>query len=47
MSLNASPDNVQDWLQTKGPSGARIDRCSITNERSDLMNLDYKTFEKH
>jgi len=38
---------VQDWLQHKGPSGARIDKCSITNERSDLDKLTYSGFEKH
>lgn len=39
--------HMKDWLQHKGPSGARIDKCSITNERSDLDKLTYSGFEKH
>lgn len=38
---------VQDWLQNIGPSGAKIDKCNITNERDDLDKLSYSTFEKH
>ncbi|KAA6426216.1 MAG: hypothetical protein FRX49_04068 [Trebouxia sp. A1-2] len=42
-----SVSQMKDWLQHKGPSGARIDKCSITNERSDLDKLTYSSFEKH
>ncbi|DBA87239.1 TPA: Acylphosphatase-2 [Trebouxia sp. C0004] len=37
---------MKDWLQHKGPSGAKIDKCSITNEKSDLDKLTYSSFEK-
>lgn len=38
---------MKDWLQNIGPSGAKIDKCNITNERDDLDKLSYSTFEKH
>ncbi|KAL0052193.1 hypothetical protein WJX82_009473 [Trebouxia sp. C0006] len=45
--LHSGPAGAKDWLQHKGPSGARVDKCSITNERSDLDKLTYSSFEKH
>lgn len=41
------PLHLQDWLQNTGPPGAQIDKCNITNERSDLDKLSYSSFEKH
>ena len=38
---------LQDWLQNKGPSGARIEKTSFSNEISNLDKLDYSSFEKH
>ena len=37
---------VQDWLQHTGPSGAKIDKCDITDEKDNLDKLSYSSFEK-
>ena len=39
--------SVQNWLQSEGPSGARIDKCSFSDASSDLDKLTYSSFEKH
>ena len=46
--MAASADvQLQEWLQNTGPPGAKIDKCNINNERSEIGKLSYNSFEKH
>lgn len=36
---------VQEWLQTTGSPASRVDKCVITEEKSDLSELGYSEFE--
>lgn len=36
---------MKEWLQ-EGPSAATVEKCSITNEKSNLDKLTYSDFEQ-
>ncbi|KAA6426192.1 MAG: acylphosphatase-2 [Trebouxia sp. A1-2] len=36
---------MKDWLHS-GPAGAKVDKCSIKNEKS-IDKLTYSSFERH
>ncbi|KAK9786084.1 hypothetical protein WJX73_010670 [Symbiochloris irregularis] len=46
--IQGQPDQVEEmkeWLKTRGSPGSRIDKCIITDEKSNLKELSYSSFE--
>lgn len=36
---------AQEWLKTTGSPASHIEKCTISDEKSDLKELSYSSFE--